>query len=241
MLSISVIVFFGSRISIKNKFWSPFIFLSFWGKFFRGVALLCSMWDLSSPTMDWAHTHLHYKHGVLTPGPPGKFYFWIFESKSLSVNLIHELPVGWFLLCIFFLGFWCCDSHLCWVGKEAKQKTEKQWFSHPNFLYQVLQLPNSAKFWGETIRVPQFFLPSFFLKSWLSKISVLSLQSCENPKYNCFFFFCPAPPHWWPLTQAKPRCSAFYRESVSTSTWPRKKLSILQIPLGTLAPPASML
>ena len=33
------------------------------------------MWDLSSPTRVWTHTALHWKHRVLTTGPPEKFPF----------------------------------------------------------------------------------------------------------------------------------------------------------------------
>ena len=39
------------------------------------LAMLCthSMWDLSSPTRDGAHSPGQWKHGVLTTGPSGQF------------------------------------------------------------------------------------------------------------------------------------------------------------------------
>ena len=39
--------------------------------FVFGRAAWHSVWDLSSPTRDGTHAP-HWKHGVLTPGPPGK-------------------------------------------------------------------------------------------------------------------------------------------------------------------------
>lgn len=48
----------------------------------------CGMWDLSTPTRDWAQCPLHWKHEGLTTGPPGKFLDIYFTVK------LRELPRG---------------------------------------------------------------------------------------------------------------------------------------------------
>ena len=51
--------------------------------------LTCGMRELSCPNRDWTQVHLHWEHGVLAPGPPGKFlHFPILccRYRSLSTS-----------------------------------------------------------------------------------------------------------------------------------------------------------
>ena len=66
----SVYFFLSCYFILINFFFS---FLSFFLFFLFVVP--CSTWHLSSPTRDRTHAPLHWKHGVLTTGPPGKSAF----------------------------------------------------------------------------------------------------------------------------------------------------------------------
>lgn len=83
--------------------------------------------------------------------------------------------------------------------------------------------PNSFRieqnFEGETICVPHFFTLPFSLRSWLSKIPVLSLQSCEDPKHNCFFFLLS--PNNGPWPRQSPSCLVPRIYKQGKSSWKR--------------------
>ena len=97
-----------SRKSILNLTDIEVLFLLFYNNCFLGHA--CSSQDLNSPTRDWTHTPLQWKHPwVLTTGLPGnslKSYFnWHFFAteyfSALSVN--HFFVSLWVYVCL-----WLC-------------------------------------------------------------------------------------------------------------------------------------
>ena len=62
------------RFSIYLCFYFYFIFL----------ATLHGMWDLSSPTRNDTPCSQHWKHGVITTGPPGKSLIYLFKGNIIK-------------------------------------------------------------------------------------------------------------------------------------------------------------
>ena len=58
----------------------PFSEQGFYYYFFNLLAMPRAMWDLSSPDQGWNLSPLHWKHEVLTTGPPGKAQNKVFKS-----------------------------------------------------------------------------------------------------------------------------------------------------------------
>ena len=54
------------------------------------LAILLSMLGLSSPTRDWTHDPLHWKHGALTTEPPGKSL-----ARAFKHNVVSAGSGGW--------------------------------------------------------------------------------------------------------------------------------------------------
>lgn len=65
------------------------------GSKFRGGAALHGRQDLSFLTRDWTHAPLQWKHGVLTPGPPGKSQeaFFFFKQELLVIHV--HIKAAW--------------------------------------------------------------------------------------------------------------------------------------------------
>ena len=76
----------------------PFLasFFNFYFQIF--LAMPHGMWDLGSPTGVWTHTPLHWKHRVLTTGPPEKFPFIASDGTWVCP------PPPWSLSCVSLPG-----------------------------------------------------------------------------------------------------------------------------------------
>ena len=63
-----------------TKVWSPPVTGSLWSFLFLFLAAPCSVRNFPSQGLN--PCPLHWKHGVLTTGPPGKSSLWSFNSQS---------------------------------------------------------------------------------------------------------------------------------------------------------------